>query len=88
MPNYKINTCSVCMLSPFSHVRVFATLYTVAHQASLPIRFSGKNTGVGCCGPPPGDLPDPGNEPMSLSLLLWQVDSLPLAPNTLFGSQK
>ena len=38
----------------------------------------GKNTGGGC--PSPGDLPDPGIEPMSLSLLHWQVSSLPLAP--------
>ena len=30
--------------------------------------------------PPPGDLPDPGVEPTSLSLLHWQADSLPLAP--------
>ena len=26
----------------------------------------GKNTGVGCHAPPPGDLPHPGVEPMSL----------------------
>ena len=31
--------------------------------------------------PPPGDLPDPGIEPMSLTCLLhWQAGSLPLAP--------
>ena len=29
---------------------------------------------------PPGDLPNPGTEPGSLSLLLWQACSLPLAP--------
>ena len=28
----------------------------------------------------PGDLPDPGIEPISLSLLHWQVGSLSLAP--------
>ena len=28
----------------------------------------------------PGDLPDPGIEPMSLCLLHWQAGSLPLAP--------
>ena len=36
--------------------------------------------------PSSGDLPDPGIEPVSLSLLRWQVGSLPLAPppNDLF----
>ena len=29
---------------------------------------------------PPGDLPDPGIEPVSLSLLHWQAGSLPQAP--------
>ena len=30
----------VCMLSCFSHVQLFVTLWTVAHQASLPMEFS------------------------------------------------
>ena len=30
----------VCVLSHFSHVRLFATLWTVAHQAALPMGFS------------------------------------------------
>ena len=39
----------VCVLSPFSHVRLVATPRTVAHQAPLhPWDFPGKNTGVGC----------------------------------------
>ena len=36
------------VLSRFSHVQLFATLWTVAHQASLSMGFSGKNTGVDC----------------------------------------
>ena len=40
------------MLSPFSCVQRFATLWIVAHQASLSMGFSmntgGKSTGVGC----------------------------------------
>ena len=36
----------------------------------------GKNTGVGCPYPPPGDLPDPGIKPASPSL---QADSLLLS---------
>ena len=31
--------------------------------------FPGKNTGVGCHSPSPGDLPDPGIEPMSPALV-------------------
>ena len=30
--------------------------------------------------PPPGDLPDPGIKPVSLTSPAWQADSLPLAP--------
>ena len=38
----------MCVLSCFSHVWLFATLWTVAHQAPLSMGVSGKNTGVGC----------------------------------------
>ena len=31
-----------------SHVRLFATPWTVAYQAPCPWDFPGKNTGVGC----------------------------------------
>ena len=41
----------VCVLSGFSRVRLFATLWTVARQAPLSIRFSRQNTGVGCHAP-------------------------------------
>ena len=50
------------MLSHFSHVQFFTTLWTVTHQTPLSIV---KNTGVDCHCPPPGDLPDPGIEPTS-----------------------
>ena len=33
---------------------------------SLSWNFPGKNTGVGCLCPPPGDLPNPWMEPMTL----------------------
>ena len=32
----------------FSGVRLFVTLLTIAHQASLSMGFSAKNTGVDC----------------------------------------
>ena len=53
----------VCVYS-LSHVQLFATLWTVAHQASLSM-FPGKNTGAGCLSPSPGDLPNPGIKPES-----------------------
>ena len=46
-------------LSHFGCVRLFATLWLFC-----PWDFPGKNTGVGCY--VPGDLPDPGIEPVSL----------------------
>ena len=37
------------MVSRFSHVQLFTTVWTVVHQALLSMRISpGKNTGVGC----------------------------------------
>ena len=54
----------VYVLSHFSHVRFFATLWTVACQD--PWDFPGKNIGVGCHALLQGNLSDPGIEPVSL----------------------
>ena len=53
----------VCVLSRFSSVRLFATLWTVAHEAPLSMGFSRQEYWSGLPCPPPGDLPDPGIEP-------------------------
>ena len=50
---------SVCMLSHFSHVQLFETLWMVAHQAFLFMGFSRQGYWSGLLCPPPGDLPDP-----------------------------
>ena len=55
-----------CVLSRFSHVRLFATLWTVAHQAPLSVGFSRQEYWSGVPFPSPGDLPDLGIEPVSL----------------------
>ena len=56
-----------CVLSHFSCVQLFVTLWTGACQAPLSMEFPSKNTGVGCQSfPSPGDLPNPEIEPMSL----------------------
>ena len=44
----------------------YVTLWTVAHQAPLSMGFSRQDSWSGLPFPPPGDLPDPGNEPTSL----------------------
>ena len=56
-----------CILSCFSPVQLFATLWTVACQAPLSLGFSRQKYWSGLPCPPPGDLPDPGTEPVSLS---------------------
>ena len=55
------------MLSHISCVQLFATLWTVAHQASLSMGFSRQEYWSGLQCPPPGNLPYPGIEPMSLT---------------------
>ena len=61
-----------CMLSCFSHVWLFATLCkklaTVAHQDPLSMGFSRQEYWSGLPFPPPGDLPNPGIEPVSHAL--------------------
>ena len=53
----------VCVLSHSSRVPLFATPWTIAHQASLSIGFSRQECWSRLPCPPPGDLPDPGTEP-------------------------
>ena len=55
---------SVCVQS-LSRVQLFATLWTVACQAPLSMRFSQKEFWSGLTFPPSRDLPDPGIEPAS-----------------------
>ena len=51
-----------------SHVRIFATPWTVAHQAPPSMGFSRQEYWSGLPFPSPGDLPDPGIEPRSPAL--------------------
>ena len=55
------------MLSHLSRVQLFVTPWTVAHQAPLSKGFSRQEHWSGLPFPPPGDLPDPGAEPASLT---------------------
>ena len=55
------------MLSHFSRVLLCVTLWTVACQAPLSMRFSRQEYWSGLPCPPPRDLPDSRMEPASLS---------------------
>ena len=55
-----------CVLSCFSCVWLFATLWTIAFQTSLSMGFSRQGYGNVLPCPSPGDLPNPGTEPTSL----------------------
>ena len=60
-----------------SRVRLFATLWTVAHQAPPSIGFSRQEYRSGVPFPSPGYLPDPGIEPRSPAS---QADTLTSEP--------
>ena len=52
----------------FNHVRLFATPWTIAHQAPLSMGFSRQQYQSGLPFPPPGDTPNTGIEPASPEL--------------------
>ena len=69
------------MLSHFSCVQLFATLWTVPCQTPLSERFSRQKYwrgGLSC--PPPGDLPHPGVESVSLRFSALVGGFFTLAP--------
>ena len=61
----------------FSHVRLFATPWTVTYQDPRSMGLSRQEYWSGLPFPSPGDLADPGIEPRSLAL--W-ADALPSEP--------
>ena len=67
------------MLSHFSRVQLFETLWTVAYQAPLSIEFSRQENCSGLPWFPPGDLSHPGVKPTSSVTPAFQADSLPLS---------
>ena len=72
-----------------SHVRLFATPWTVAYHAPLSMGFSRQECWSGLPFPSPGYLPDPGNEPGSPALEADALTSEPSGkPLTLWGTAK
>ena len=64
-------------VKPLSHVRLFATPWTVTHQPLLSVGFSRQEYWSGLPFSSPGDLSDPGTEPRSPAL---QADALTSEP--------
>ena len=58
----------MCVCVTLSRVQLFATSWTIAHQAPLSMEFSRPEYCSGFPFPFPGDLPNPGIEPRSLGL--------------------
>ena len=67
----------IYVLSRFSRVSLFATLWTVAHLSPLSVGFSRQEYWNGFPFPSPRKLGDPGIEPASPAL---QADALPSEP--------
>ena len=65
--NETSNLICVCMLSHFSHIWLFATPWTVVHQAPLSVGLSRQEYWSGLPCPPPGNLLDLVIEPTSLT---------------------
>ena len=65
-------TVSKIHASHFSYIGLFATPWTVAHQAPLSMGFSKQESWGELLCPPQGDLPNPGIKPASRPL---QADS-------------
>ena len=70
----------VFVLSHFSHVQLFAIVWTIAHQAPLSMGFFRQECWSGLPFPTPGDRPGPGIKPSSPVSPALQVDSLPSEP--------
>ena len=64
-------------MKSLSHIQLFATPWTVAHQAPPSMEFSRQEYWSGLPFPSPGDLPDPRIELQSPAV---QVDALPSEP--------
>ena len=69
-----------CMLSCFSPVLLFVTLWALARQDPLSMGFSRQEYWSGLSCPPPGDLANPKIKPTTFAAPALQADSLLLRP--------
>ena len=92
--SYVYSTMHVCMLSGFTCVQLFTTLWTVDCQSPLSMGFFKQEYWDGLTCSPPGHLPDPGIEPavaswirsvyFGLKFILYLV--IQIVPALAFGS--
>ena len=74
----EISNIQFSSVQSLSCVWLFATPGMVTCQAPLSMRFPRQEYWKGLPFPLPGDLPNPGIEPKSPTILALQTDSLPL----------
>ena len=73
-------------MKPLSRVRLFATPWTIAHQAPPSMGFSRQEYWSGLPFPSPEDLPDRGIKPRSPALQADTLTSEPPKPLTILPS--
>ena len=78
----------VCMWKSPSRAWLFATPWTVAHQAPLSLGFSRQEYWNGLPFPPSGDLPDPGIESRSPALQTYSLPSEPPGKSNFVATSK
>ena len=61
----------MCVCQSLRHVQLFATPWTVAHQAPLSMGFPRQEYWSGLSLSSPGDIPHPGVKPRSPILAGW-----------------
>ena len=76
-PHFCLQSGLRLVVQSLSHVQLFATAWTVAHQTPLSMGFPRQEYWSGLIFSPPGDLSDPGIQPMTPAL---QANSLPTEP--------
>ena len=76
--HYSVFMC--CVISCFSCFQLLATLWTAPCRAPLSMGFSSQENRSGLQYPTPGNLPNAGIEPVSLTSAALAGGSLPLAP--------
>ena len=74
------------VLSRLSHIQLFATPWTVAHQLLCPWGFSRQEYWSALPCPPPGDVPNPGIKPRSPALQAHSSEPPGKPKNTGVGS--
>ena len=80
--------CSACVLSCFSSVPLFATLWTQPTRLLCPWDFPGMNTGIGYHALLQRIFQTQGLNSHLLHLVHWQVCSLPLAVASLVAKHR